>query len=110
MKLRCVERVFRDIESLLETIPIFHERDSTILGHTFCIFLALVPRKELNRSLSQAGHRFEWSEIKQGLKGFQWVTIEEYGGRLSMRIQSKGVCAKIFKAVGVLISPTIQEA
>jgi transposase len=96
-----VEKVFRDIKSLIDTRPIFHKRDATIRGHVFCSFLALVLRKELDRRLSQAGHRFEWAEIKQDLKALQRVTIEEDGRRLSIRSQSKGVCGKIFNAVGV---------
>jgi transposase len=105
-----VEKVFRDIKSLIDTRPIFHKRDATIRGHVFCSFLALVLRKELDRRLSQAGHRFEWAEIKQDLKALQRVTIEEDGRRLSIRSQSKGVCGKIFNAVGVAMPPTIQEA
>lgn len=105
-----VEKVFRDIKSLLDTRPIFHKRDATIRGHVFCSFLALVLRKELDRRLSLAGHRFEWAEIKQDLKALQRVTIEENGRRLSIRSQSMGVCGKIFKAVGVAMPPTIQEA
>jgi transposase len=105
-----VEKAFRDIKSLIDTRPIFHKRDATIRGHVFCSFLALVLRKELDRRLSQAGHRFEWAEIKQDLKALQRVTIEEDGRRLSIRSQSKGVCGKIFNAVGVAMPPTIQEA
>ena len=104
-----VEKVFRDIKSLLDTRPIYHKRDATIRGHVFWSFLALVLRKELDRRLLQAGHRFEWAEIKQDLKALQRVTIEENGRRLSIRSQCKGVCGLIFKAVGVAIPPTIQE-
>ena len=105
-----VEKVFRDIKSLLDTRPIFHKRDATIRGHVFCSFLAMVLRKELDRRLSSAGHRFEWTEIKQDLKALQRVTIEENGRRLSIRSQSKGTCGKIFKSVGVALPPTIQKA
>ncbi len=103
-----VEKVFRDVKSLLTTRPIFHQKDRTIRGHVFCSFLALVLRKELDRRLSKAGHRFEWAEIKQDLKALQRVTIEEDGRHLSIRSQSKGVCGKIFQAVGVAMPPTIQ--
>ena len=105
-----VERVFRDVKSLLETRPIFHQRDRTIRGHVFCSFLALVLRKELDRRLQKAGHHFEWAEIKQDLKALQRVTIEEDGRRLSIRSQAQGVCGKIFQAVGVAMPPTIREA
>ncbi len=105
-----VERVFRDVKSLLETRPIFHQRDRTIRGHVFCSFLALVLRKELDERLLKAGHRFEWAQIKQDLKALQRVTIEEDGRRLSIRSQCQGVCGKIFQSVGVAIPPTIQDA
>ena len=104
-----VERVFRDVKSLLDTRPIFHQKDQTIRGHVFCSFLALVLRKELDRRLVKAGHRFEWAEIKQDLKALQSVTIEENGRRLAIRSVSKGVCGKIFQAVGVAMPPTIRE-
>ena len=104
-----VEKIFRDVKSLLETRPIFHKTDATIRGHVFCSFLALVLRKELDQRLASAGHRFEWAEIKQDLKALQRVSIEENDRRLSIRTQSKGVCGKIFQAVGVAMPPTIQE-
>ena len=105
-----VEKVFRDVKSLLTTRPIFHQKDQTIRGHVFCSFLALILRKELDRRLIKAGHRFEWAEMKQDLKALQRVTIEEDGRRLSIRSQSKGACGKIFQAVGVAMPPTIQDA
>jgi transposase len=105
-----VEKVFRDVKSLLETRPIFHQKDRTIRGHVFCSFLALVLRKELDRRLLKAGHRFEWAEIKQDLKALQQVTIEEDGRRLSIRSRSQGVCGKIFQSVGVAMPATIQDA
>ena len=105
-----VERVFRDVKSLLETRPIFHQRDETIRGHVFCSFLALVLRKELDRRIEAAGHHFEWDHIKQDLKALHQVTIEEEGRHFIIRSQSKGVCGKIFQAVGVAMPPTIREA
>ena len=104
-----VERIFRDVKSLLETRPIYHHHDRTIRGHVFCSFLALVLRKELDRCLEAAGYNFEWAEIKQDLKALQTVTIEEYGKRLAVRTQCKGVCGKVFQAVGVAPPPTIKE-
>ena len=104
-----VERIFRDVKTLLETRPVFHKHDRTIRGHVFCSFLALVLRKELDRCLEAAGHRFEWAQVKQDLKALQTVTIEEDGKRLSVRTQCKGVCGKVFQAVGVAPPPTIRE-
>ena len=104
-----VERIFRDVKSLLETRPIFHRLDCTIRGHVFCSFLALVLRKELDRCLEFSGHHFEWAEIKQDLKALQTVTIEESGKHLAIRTQCKGVCGKVFQAVGIAPPPTIRE-
>jgi transposase len=104
-----VERVFRDVKTMLHTRPIYHQKDENIKGHVFCSFLALVLRKELERRLNAAGHIFEWSDIKQDLKALQQVTIEENGNRLSIRSQCKGVCGKVFQAVGVAMPATIVE-
>jgi transposase len=104
-----VEKVFRDVKSLLNTRPIFHQRDRTIRGHVFCSFLALVLRKELERHLNFAGHVFEGTDIKQDLKALQQVTIEEGGMRMAIRCKCEGVCGKVFQAVGVAMPPTIRE-
>jgi len=104
-----VERVFRDVKSMLETRPIYHKCDDTIRGHVFCSFLALVLRKELERNLEKAGHVFEWSHIKQDLQALQETHIEENGNRLAVRSKIEGVCGKLFQAVGVAIPPTIRE-
>ena len=104
-----MEQVFRDIKSVLETRPIFHQRDETIRGHVFCSFLALVLKKELDRRLEMAGHCFEWSDIKQDLKSLQEVTIDDQGRSLAIRTECQGTCSKVFQAVGVAIPPTIRE-
>jgi transposase len=104
-----VERVFRDIKSMLETRPIFHQRDDTIRGHVFCSFLALVLRKELERNLEKAGHVLEWSHIKQDLQALQETYIEENGNKLAVRSRAEGVCGKVFQAVGMAMPPTIRE-
>ncbi len=104
-----VEQVFRDMKSVLDTRPIFHQRDETIRGHVFCSFLALVIRKELDRRLEKAGHCFEWADIKQDLKALQEITIEDRGKTLAIRSDCLGTCGKVFQAVGVAIPPTIRE-
>ena len=104
-----VERVFRDIKTLLETRPIFHKRNDTIRGHVFCSFLALILRKELERRLESYGHFFEWADIKQDLKALQEIVIEENGKRLAIRSQCLGTCGKLFQALGVALPPTIRE-
>ncbi len=104
-----VERVFRDVKSMLETRPVYHQRNKNIRGHVFCSFLALVLRKELERRLNDAGYVFEWSDIKQDLKALQQVTIEESGKRFAIRSECKGNSGKIFQAVKVALPSTIRE-
>lgn len=104
-----VEQVFRDMKSVLDTRPIFHQRDATIRGHVFCSFLALMLRKELDHRLEKAGHDFEWAAIKQDLCALQEITIEDKGKSLAVRTECKGTCGRVFQAVGVAIPPTIRE-
>ena len=104
-----VEQVFRDIKSILQSRPIYHKRDETIRGHVICIFLALVLKKELDRRLDKAGHRFEWADIKQDLKALQQTHLEDNGKRLAIRSECVGACGRVFQAVGVAIPPTIRE-
>jgi len=104
-----VEQVFRDMKSVLDTRPIFHQRDETIRGHVFCSFLALVLIKELYRRLEKAGHDFEWADITQDLASLEEITLEDNGRRLAIRSECKGVCGKVFQAVGVAMPPTIRE-
>ena len=104
-----VEQVFRDMKSVLETRPIYHQKDETIRGHVFCSFLALVLRKELQNRLEKSGHAFEWSDIKQDLKALQEVILTDQGKQLAIRTECLGTCGKVFQAVGVAIPPTIRE-
>jgi len=104
-----VERVFRDVKSLLETRPLYHQNDANIAGHVFCSFLALVLRKELDQRLADNKYRFEWSDIKQDLKALKRVEIEENGKCFAIRSECKGVCGKIFQSVRAALPPTIKE-
>ena len=104
-----VEQAFRDMKSVLETRPIYHQTDETIRGHVFCSFLALVLRKELDSRLEKAGHSFEWSDIKQDLEALQQITIQEQNRTLAIRTECVGICGKIFQSVGVAIPLTIRE-
>jgi len=103
-----VEHVFRDVKSVLETRPVYHQKDENIRGHVFCSFLALVLRKELERRLEEAGYRFEWADMKQDLKSLQEVIIEDNGKTLALRTECVGTCSKLFQSVGVAIPPTIR--
>lgn len=109
-ELLLVERIFRDMKSVLATRPIFHKRDETIRGHVFCSFLALILRKELEHALNQAGHRFEWDDIKRDLKALTETTIEDQGKHVTVRSRVEGCCGKVFQAVGIALPATIKTA
>lgn len=103
-----VEQLFRNIKSLLETRPVYHQRDDTITGHVFGSLLALVLLKELKQLLFQAGCDFKWEVVKRDLKALQEVVIEANDKTFVLRTETKGVCGKIFQAVGVALPSTIR--
>jgi len=104
-----VEQLFREMKSILETRPIYHQKDEAIRGHVFCSFLALLLKKELYNRLEKTGFLYEWLDIKQDLEALQEVTVEESSKKLAVRTECAGVCGKIFQATGVAIPPTIRE-
>lgn len=103
-----VEQVFRDMKSILITRPIFHKMDETIRGHVFCSFLALVLRKELDKRLECKGKNYEWNDIKRDLTNLREVTLKEDQSMLILRTACRGICAEVFKAVGVALPPAIR--
>lgn len=104
-----VEQVFRDMKSILVTRPIFHKMDETIRGHVFCSFLALVLRKELDKRLELKGKNYEWNDIKRDLTNLREVILSEDQSVLAIRTACQGICAEIFKSVGVALPPAIKS-
>jgi transposase len=104
-----VEHVFRDVKSILETRPVYHQTNESIRGHVFCSFLALVLKKELDQRLEKAELSFEWADIKQDLKSLQEIKIEDNGLSLAIRSECVGTCGKVFQAVGVALPKTVRE-
>src|SRR5207237_10603458 len=76
-KLALVEQWFRSCKSLLETRPIYHQRDATIRGHVFCSFMALLLRLELEARLAARGWRFEWADVLRDLERVQAVQVAQ---------------------------------
>jgi hypothetical protein len=104
-----VEALFRATKSLLETRPIFHQRDETIRGHVFCSFLALILRKTLLDRLAAAGHAYEWADVLRDLDALQEVEVEHQAKRFRLRTEARGTCGAVFRAVGVALPPTVQQ-
>jgi hypothetical protein len=104
-----VEQWFRACKSLLETRPIYHQRDATIRGHVFCSFLALLLRYELQARLAARGPVPEWADVVQDLERLQYVEVEQEGKRFRLRTQLQGTCGRVFRAVGVAVPPTVEQ-
>ena len=104
-----VEQWFRSCKSLLETRPIYHQRDETIRGHVFCSFLALLLRYELQTRLAAHGKVLEWADVVDDLERLQYVEVEQDGKRFRLRTELQGSCGQVFRAVGVAIPPTVEQ-
>lgn len=105
-----VERAFRTVKSVLETRPIYHKRDETILGHVFASFLALVVMHEMDRRLAAKGLKLEWEDVKQDLEVLTEVEVFEGNDAYWLRTEFAGVASKVFAAVGIGAPPTVRRA
>jgi hypothetical protein len=103
-----VEDIFRTTKSIINTRPIFHQRDDTIRGHVFCSFLALLLRKELIDRVVGDGRRYEWADIIRDLDQLVQTDIDQAGKRLRLRAAAPGCAGAVFQAVGVALPPMIQ--
>ena len=108
-KLWMVEQWFRSCKTLLETRPIYHQRDESIRGHVFCSFLALLLRHELQARLAARGHHFEWADIVRDLERVQYVEVEQGAKHYLLRSELQGTAGRVFQSVGVAVPPTVQE-
>jgi transposase len=104
-----VEEMFRTVKTLLETRPIYHKCDETIRGHVFCSFLALLLRKELQDRLEAQGEELEWTEILRDLESLQYTKVESEGKQFLLRNDLAETTARVFRAVGVAIPPSVQH-
>lgn len=103
-----VERFFRAIKSTVETRPIYHHWDSTIRGHVFASFLALVLLDELERRFRERGDDFEWASVRQDLQALCEVEVREADDWYLLRSALQGVAGKALQAAGVAIPPSVR--
>jgi Transposase DDE domain len=105
-----VEDIFRTTKSILDTRPIYHQKDAAIRGHVFCSFLALVLRKRLEDHLAAARLKSEWGALLMDLDRLQEIETEQEGKRFILRTPVTGDVGLAFRAVGVALPPNIREA
>jgi transposase len=107
-RLLVVEQFFRAMKSMLDSRPVFHQGDSSIRGHVFCSFLALLLHHELEQRLKQQGSSFEWRVICQDLASLAEVEVREGDEWYLLRTALQGVTARILQAVGVAIPASVR--
>jgi hypothetical protein len=104
-----VERAFRTVKSVLETRPICHKCDETILGHVFASFLALVVMHEMDSRLRAKGYILEWEDVKQDLEALTEVEVFEGEDRYWLRSEFAGCASKVFRALGIAAPPSVRR-
>jgi hypothetical protein len=103
-----VEALFRSVKTVLETRPIYHQRDDTIQGHVFCSFLALVLLKELKRRMEVRGFSYEWARLRDDLDDLEEIRLEAVGRKVLLRSIPRGDAARALQAAGVALGPAIR--
>jgi hypothetical protein len=104
-----VEATFRSMKSVLDTRPIYHQRDDTIRGHVFCSFLALLLRQELERRLAAKAKSLEWAHIVRDLEALQETTITIDERAYVVRSEAKRTAGKVFQACGIAMPPALRS-
>lgn len=103
-----VESLFRSVKSVLRTRPIYHQRDTTIRGHVFCSFLALVLLSELEGRMADRGWTAEWARLKRDLDALEEIYVETDREPFILRTRTEGAAGKAAQAAGVALGPTLR--
>ena len=77
---------------------------------SFCSFLALALRKELEERLTAARLKPEWRTLLADLDRLQEIEVAQDGKQFILRTPATGVAGKVFQAVGTALPPNIREA
>jgi len=109
-----VESIFRSMKSLLRTRPMCDKCDDPIRGHVWCLFLALIVRKELQDRLEQKRTDvdeppLEWADVVRDLDNLAETEMVVSGKRYLVRTETKPAAAKVFKACGVALPPVLRQ-
>jgi transposase len=103
-----VEAIFRAAKTTLQTRPIYHRADETILGHVFCSFLALLLMNELERRLSAKGLDLEWADVLRDLEALRVTRVVSGAATCELRSTPQGVAGKVLAATGVALGPPVR--
>ena len=103
-----VERAFRDLKSILEVRPVFHQRCQRVQGHIFCNFLALYLKIALHKELKRKEIEIPWDQVLHDLDAFKAIHFQIGDQPYLLRTEFQGNAYRIFQTVGVKPPPTLQ--
>jgi hypothetical protein len=104
-----IERLFREMKSLLETRPIYHHwvKDN-VKGHIFGCFLALYVVVALRRKIEALGYKVEWEDLIRDLSQIRAIGLQLEGRRFLLRTDLTGDAHVAFKAMRLRPPPLAQ--
>lgn len=105
-----IERLFRELKSLLETRPIYHHwvKDN-VKGHIFGCFLALYLTVVLRKKIEALGKTVEWADLIRDLSQVRAIGLRLDGQRYLLRTDLRGSAHVAFQAVGLRPPPLAQR-
>lgn len=104
-----IERLFRDLKSLLDTRPIFHHIVAgNVKGHVFACFLALYMVVVLRKKIEALGKKVEWEDLIRDLSQIRAIGLRLDDHRYLLRTDLTGVAHLAFKAMGLRPPPLAQ--
>lgn len=104
-----IERLFRELKSLLETRPIFHHLvKDNVKGHVFGCFLALYLVVVLRKKIEALGRKVEWEDLIRDLSQVRAIALRLEAHRYLLRTDLTGSAHIAFKAVGLRPPPLAQ--
>ena len=103
-----VERAHRDLKSLLDVRPVFHQRCDRVQGHIFCHFLALFLKTALQKELKKKKIELPWDQVLTDLEAFKAIHFEWNGQPYLLRTEFQGCAHRVFQAVGLKPPQTLQ--
>lgn len=105
-----IERLFRELKSVLETRPIYHHLvKDNVKGHIFGCFLALYLAVVLRKKIEQLGQRVEWEDLIRDLSQLRAIALRLDEHRYVLRTDLTGVAHVAFKAMGLRPPPLAQR-
>jgi Transposase DDE domain len=104
-----IERLFRDLKSLLETRPIYHHwvKDN-VKGHIFACFLALYLVVVLRKKIAALGRSIEWADLMRDLSQLRAIGLHLDDQHYLLRTELRGTAHVAFQAVGLRPPPLAQ--